>query len=122
MVNLNSIMVGSSQPKVLAEFYEKVFGKAADMSQDEWWGWQVGSCFFGIGAHNEVKGTAKEPARIMLNLETAEVKEEFERIKATGANVIKEPYAVEGMESMWIATFSDPDGNYFQLISPWQGA
>ena len=42
--------------------------------------------------------------------------EEFERIKAAGAEVVKEPYEIEGM---WIATFADPDGNYFQLMSPW---
>ena len=51
----------------------------------------------------------------MLNFESAEVKEEFERIKAIGATVVKAPYEIgEG----WIATLADPDGNYFQLISP----
>jgi predicted enzyme related to lactoylglutathione lyase len=60
-------------------------------------------------------GAAKDPGRIMLNFETAQVKEEFERIKALGAVVIAEPYAIgEG----WIATLADPDGNYFQLMLP----
>ena len=118
MLNLNSIMVGTGQVKVMAEFYGEVFGKAADMSEEEWHGWMVGSCFFGIGQHSEVSGTAKEPGRIMFNLETKEVKEEFERIKALGAKVIKEPYK---MENTWIATFADPDGNYFQLMTPWGG-
>jgi predicted enzyme related to lactoylglutathione lyase len=54
---------------------------------------------------------------MMFNFETKEVKEEFERIKETGATVVKEPY--EMGEGMMIATFSDPDGNYFQLMSPW---
>ena len=30
MLNFNSVMVGSSQPKVLAEFYEKIIGKRPD--------------------------------------------------------------------------------------------
>ena len=119
MLNLNSIMIGTAQPKVLAEFYARVFGKPADMHEGEWYGWQVGSTHFSIGAHTEVRGSAKEAARIIFNLETSEVKEEFERIKGLGANVIKEPYEVAGMEGMWIATFADPDGNYFQLMSPW---
>ena len=114
-------MLGSEQPKVLAEFYEKVFGKKPDMNDGEqWWGWMVGSCFFGIGAHSEVSGQAKEPARIMLNFETKEVKEEFERIKGLGAKVIKEPYQMEEAHNMWGATFADPNGNYFQLMSPWE--
>ncbi|MEX2012822.1 MAG: VOC family protein, partial [Candidatus Levyibacteriota bacterium] len=70
-----------------------------------------------IGEHSGVKGKAKEPQRIIINLETNEVKEEFERIKSVGAKVIKEPYEMEGA---WIATFADPDGNYFQLMTPWK--
>jgi len=117
MLNLNSIIVGTSQVKQMAAFYEKVFAKAADMHEGEWYGWQIGSCFFNIGEHSEVKGKAKEPQRVILNLETKAVKEEFERIKKeAGAVVIKEPYEMQGA---WIATFADPDGNYFQLMTPW---
>lgn len=117
MFNLNSFMVGSMQPKAMAEFYEKVFGKPADMKEDNWWGWQVGGSFFGVGEHSEMKGKAKDPGRMMFNLETKKVKEEFERIKGIGAKVIKEPYDMGGA---WVATFADPDGNYFQLMSPWK--
>ncbi len=117
MLNLNSLMVGTMQPRVMAEFYEKVFGKKPDMSEDSWAGWQVGSVFFGVGEHSEMSGKAKDPGRVMFNLETKEVKAEFERIKGVGATVIKEPYEMQGA---WIATFADPDGNYFQLMTPWE--
>lgn len=117
MLNLNSIMVGSMQPKVLAAFYEKVFGKKPDMEDGGYSGWMVGSCFFTVGEHSEAEGKSKQPARIMFNFETSEVKEEFERIKGLGAEVIKEPYQ---MGEAWIATLADPDGNYFQLMSPWE--
>ncbi|MBI4130858.1 hypothetical protein HY468_06070, partial [Candidatus Roizmanbacteria bacterium] len=89
MLNLNSIMVGTMQPKVLGEFYEKVFDKKPDMEEGGWYGWSVGNTFFSVGEHSEVKGKAKEPQRIIVNLETKEVKEEFERIKKIGAKVIK---------------------------------
>jgi predicted enzyme related to lactoylglutathione lyase len=36
-------------------------------------------------------------------------------MKAAGAVVIKEPYDMQGG---WIATLADPDGNYFQLVTP----
>lgn len=110
-------MLGTSQPKVMAAFYEKVFGSKPGMSEGEWSGWQVGNSFFSIGKHSEITGTAKEPQRILFNFETKEVKEEFERIKAAGATVIKGPYEMGGG---WIATFADPDGNYFQLVTPWE--
>jgi predicted enzyme related to lactoylglutathione lyase len=117
MLNLTSIMVGTQRLETLAAFYEQVIGKPADMVDQEhgFVGWQVGNAYFSVLAHSAMEGATKDPGRIMFNFETAQVKEEFERIKATGAVVIREPYAIgEG----WIATLADPDGNYFQLTTP----
>lgn len=117
MLNLNSVMIGTKQTKVLAAFYEKVIGKPADMVDDEngFYGWQVGSSYLGVLEHSEMDGKTKDPGRVMLNFETNQVREEFERIKARGAVVIQAPYQ---MGDGWIATLADPDGNYFQLINP----
>jgi predicted enzyme related to lactoylglutathione lyase len=47
------------------------------------------------------------------------VKSEFDRFVAAGATVIQEPYGPGGDgEEGLIATLADPDGNYFQLMSP----
>jgi len=120
MLNLNSVMIGTKQPKELAAFYEKVLGKPADMMDAEngFWGWQVGGAFMSVLAHSEMGGGAKDPGRIMINFETEQVQVEFERIKSIGGKVVKEPYEIGGG---WIATLADPDGNYFQLISPMVG-
>jgi predicted enzyme related to lactoylglutathione lyase len=117
MLNLNSVMIGTKQPKVLAAFYEKVLGKPAEMADEKYgfFGWQAGAAYFSILDHSEMMGRTKDPGRIMFNFETLQVKEEFERIKALGGVVIKEPYEMEGG---WIATLADPDGNYFQLVTP----
>jgi len=117
MLNLNSVMIGTKQPTALAAFYEKALGKPADMVDEEngFWGWQVGSSYFSVLDHSEMGGKTKDPGRVMLNFETSQVKEEFERIKALGATVIRAPYEMGGG---WIATLADPDGNYFQLVSP----
>jgi predicted enzyme related to lactoylglutathione lyase len=117
MLNLNSFLVGTKQPKVLAGFYEKVLGKPAEMVDQEqgFWGWQVGSAYFSVLDHSEMAGPTKDPGRLMCNFETPQVKQEFARIKALGATVIREPYEMGGG---WIATLADPDGNYFQLMSP----
>jgi len=110
-------MIGTKQPQVLAAFYEKVFAKPADMADSEngFYGWQVGSGFIGVLEHSEMGGNTKDPGRVIVNFETAQVQEEFERIKALGGTVIRAPYS---MDQGLIATFADPDGNYFQLMTP----
>jgi predicted enzyme related to lactoylglutathione lyase len=117
MLNLNSVMIGTKQPKVLAAFYEKVLGKPLETENEEhgFFGWQAGASHLIILDHSQMVGRAKDPGRILFNFETLRVQEEFERIKALGAVVIQEPYEVAGER---IATFADPDGNYFQLVSP----
>ncbi len=118
MLSLNSIMIGTSDPKKLASFYEKVLGKKPDMQDGSWYGFSAGSTYLSIGEHSEVKGESKEPQRLILNFETNEVKEEFERIsKIEGIKVVKEPYEMQGT---WIATLADPDGNYIQFMTPWE--
>jgi predicted enzyme related to lactoylglutathione lyase len=117
MLNLNSVMIGTKQPQVLATFYEKVFGKPPETVDPEngFFGWELGNGYLGVLEHSEMGGNSKDPGRVMLNFETAQVQEEFERIKALGGVVVREPYKI-GEE--WIATLADPDGNYFQLMNP----
>ncbi len=117
MLNLNSVMIGTTQLEELASFYQRVLDRPADMEDREhgFWGWQVGNAYFSVLEHSEMKGRAKDPGRLMMNFETAEVKEEFQRMTSAGAAVIREPYEMGGG---WIATLADPDGNYFQLVTP----
>ncbi len=117
MLNLSSIMVGTMQLDTMVEFYNKIFDREPVMVDEAGSGWMVGECFFSVMEHSEMGGPSKDPGRIMITLATAEVKEEFERMKNAGATPIKEPYEMQGM---WIATLADPDNNYFQLMTPWE--
>ena len=121
-MNLNSTMLGSEDPKQLADFYSKVLGDPNPEWSDEangWFGFQAGEGGLAIGPHSEVSGKNPQPGRIMLNFSTPDVKDEFERLKALGAEVVAEPYSPMGDERMLMCTFADPDGNYFQLATPW---
>jgi predicted enzyme related to lactoylglutathione lyase len=110
-------MIGTMQPKEMADFYAEVLGKPAEMVDEEqgFYGWQAGTAYFSILDHSEMGGRTKDPGRVMLNFETTQVKEEFDRLKSLGAGVVRAPYEMGGG---WIATLADPDGNYFQLITP----
>jgi len=118
MLNLTTVMVGSEDPKQLGEFYKGVLG---DPTWDEggYTGWQAGDGMLMIGPHSEVKGSNGEPGRIILNFETPDFRKEFDRIKGLGARVKAEPYQPgEEAGDFWLATFEDPDGNFFQLATP----
>jgi predicted enzyme related to lactoylglutathione lyase len=116
-MNFNSVLIGSENPQPLAEYYTKLFGEPT-WNDGGYIGWMIGSGAITIGPHDQVKGKNAEPGRVIWNIETTDVKSEFDRFVDAGATVVQEPYSPgEEMEGQ-IATFADPDGNYFQLMSP----
>lgn len=116
-MNLNSILIGTEDPKGLSDYYTKLFGKPV-WEEGDYTTWQLGTGSVTVGLHDEVKGNNTAPGRLIWNIETPDVKAEFDRLKAAGATVVKEPYQMGEDTQGWIATLSDPDDNYFQLVSP----
>ncbi|MBA3688650.1 MAG: hypothetical protein H0W81_07465 [Chloroflexi bacterium] len=117
-MNFNSILIGSEDPQRLVDYYSRLFGKPT-MEDRGYAGWQIGSGWITVGPHDEVHGKNAQPGRLLWNIESADVKGDFDRFKAAGATVVREPYVLgEGTDEGTIATFSDPDDNYFQLMSP----
>lgn len=119
MVKLNSLLLFSPDPEKLSVFYEKVFGKKPDWVDNNYHGFESDGFYLTIGPHDKVKGANPQPERMMINFETHDVKSEFNRIvEEAHPKVIAEPYAMDGSDEAQIATFEDPDGNYFQLMIP----
>lgn len=110
-------MVGTGNLQAMGDFYTKILGDAT-MKMGEAFGWDFSGTWFTIMEHSEIKGASKEPARMIINFESDDVKGDFEKAKGIGAKVIKEPYTMEGMNG-FMCTLEDPDGNYFQFNSPW---
>jgi predicted enzyme related to lactoylglutathione lyase len=119
-MNLNNILIGSEQPERLTTYYTKLFGEPM-WNENGYVGWMIGSGAVTVGPHDQVKGQNAEPGRVIWNISSADVRGDVERLKAAGATVVQEPYTPDGAEGeaegMLIATFSDPDGNYFQVMS-----
>jgi len=116
-MNFNNILIGSADPQRLVDYYKKLFGEPA-MSDGGYTGWMIGSGFVAVGPHSEVTGKNPQPGRLIWNIESTDVRGDFDRLKAAGAIVIREPYTFDGMPDSVIATLADPDDNYFQLMSP----
>ena len=116
-MNFNNILIGSEDPQRLADYYSKLFGKPS-MEDSGYFGWQIGSGFISVGPHSEVHGKNQQPGRLLVNIESTDVQADFDRFKAAGAIVIREPYVLgEGDQQGTIATLADPDDNYFQLMT-----
>ena len=118
-MNFNSILIGSEDPQRLVGYYTKLFGEPT-WNDDGYTGWMIGSGAVTIGPHDQVKGTNGEPGRLIWNIESSDVRADFDRFVAAGATVVREPYGFGDEEQASIATLADPDGNYFQLMSPMQ--
>lgn len=117
MLKLSNVMVGTDNPQRLVDFYTKVLG-VEGRTDGGYTGWSVGGCGFTVAEHSEVHGQNASPGRIILFFDTDDVKGEFERVKGVGATVVKEPYELG--DGFWLATLADPDGNYFQLATPFE--
>jgi predicted enzyme related to lactoylglutathione lyase len=119
-MNFNSILIGSENPQRLADYYTRLFGEPS-WNENGYIGWLIGSGAVTVGPHDQVHGKNAQPGRIIWNIESSDVKGDFERFKAAGATVIREPYGFgEDADQAQIATFADPDDNYFQITSPMQ--
>jgi predicted enzyme related to lactoylglutathione lyase len=116
-VNLNSILIGSEDPKRLTAFYTAMFGDPG-WEEGGYTGWRIGTGFLTVGEHDQVHGRNSEPGRIIWNIESQDVVADFARLNDAGATVVREPYSPDGGTEGLIATLADPDDNYFQLVSP----
>ena len=116
-MNFNSILIGTDNAERLAEYYTKVLG-APMYTGEGYTSWAIGTGAVTVGPHSEVHGANTQPGRFIWNIESDDVAADFARMRDAGAIVIREPYEFEGIAGTWIATMADPDGNYFQLTTP----
>ncbi|MBI2612051.1 VOC family protein [Candidatus Gottesmanbacteria bacterium] len=117
---IEGILIGTENAKRLAKFYREVVGFK-----------QVGEYVMGDDAnlydfaikdgpglyildHSEVKGKNKMPGRLIINFEVDNIEKEVKRLKKSKVKLVKDIYHVE--DYGYIATFEDPDGNYFQFV------
>lgn len=90
-----------------------------DYQNGEYADFNTGGAYLEIGPHTKVHGKSQSPERILLNFHVDDVKKEFDRIKNLGVKVIQEVYVPKEDTRLEIATFEDPEGNYFQIMTDW---
>ena len=118
---IEGILLGSTNATKLAKFYREVVGLKQTMEFEMGEKNEKGFAFeFGSGSglyindHSKVKGKNKNPERLILNFEVGDIEKEVKRLKKEKVRVKQDIYHLEGYG--YIATFVDPDGNFFQLV------
>ena len=107
--NLGSLLVGSSNVEQMKEFYRSAF----DVKENDMGAFDFGGTQLFIEEHSEVSGPAKDPARVIINLDVDDCRAFESKLKDVGATWVRE---VEQMPLGLIGTVADPDGNYVQII------
>ncbi len=118
---IEGIIIGSGNADKLADFYKDKVGMKVGFEgvigdDSNLYMLEVKGASFTIVDHKESKGKSKDKGRIMFKLQTDDIKKEFAKLKKAKVKVHSPVYMVE--DYGYLATFEDPDGNYFQLYQP----
>jgi len=108
-----NINITTDNPQRLIEFYRDVVGLEPEPQVGEG-AFKVAGSFILIDGHSETSSASKEPSRVLINMFVEDLAAEQKRLEAQGVAFIR----TAGRE-YWggvISTFTDPDGNYLQLI------
>ena len=107
--SLGSILLGSTDPARLREWYGSVFG--AEPNPDGFL--QFGDVAVLIEERDDVAGRNPEPGRVILNFHVEDCRATARTLEAAGAEFLVKP---EWRGEAWFATALDPDGNCIQVI------
>jgi predicted enzyme related to lactoylglutathione lyase len=107
--------VNSGDPDRLTSFYRET----VQLPPQEGMGpgaFQIGgeNAVFVIDGHSEVSGKTKEAPRVLINFMVDSAADETARLEAAGVPCIRR-LGVQDWGGI-ISTFTDPDGNYFQVM------
>ncbi len=117
---LEAVLLSSENAANLAKFYQEVVGLKQSEEMEIGDKGEKGYEFDLKGAglyimdHSDIKGKNPQGARVMFNLEVDDIEKEVARLDKANVKKVQDIYHVE--EYGLIATFEDPDGNYFQFV------
>ena len=117
---LEAVILSSENAKKLAEFYREKIGLVQGQEMEigdkgeKGYDFELKGASLYILDHSDIKGKNSQGPRVMFNLEVDDIEKEAKRLNNADVKKVQDIYHVEGYGL--IATFEDPDGNYFQLV------
>ncbi|MFB9904347.1 VOC family protein [Allokutzneria oryzae] len=109
MTTLGSILLGSSDPRRLRDWYRAAFG--AEPNEDGFI--TYGGVAVLIDGRDDVAATTAEPGRVILNFHVEDARAVTAHLDEIGVDWL---VPLEDRGPGLFATLADPDGNYVQVI------
>lgn len=108
------VIVWTDRFDAMLRFYRDTLGLEprgvkASFANFAWGGFRLS-----VAAHDGVRGPARDPLRVMVNLSVADIHAAHRRLEARGVAFSRTPERERW--GGWVATFADPDGNTLQLL------
>jgi len=101
--------------EAMRHFYVERLGLEPRSNREDFVNFEWGSTRLTIGVHEQVRGEARDPLRIMINLAVDDIDQAHNRLVAAQVPCLRQP-----SPEPWggrVATYSDPDGNTVQLMT-----
>lgn len=109
------VILWTENLEAMARFYRDVLGLQEHSRHRDFIAFEVRPGMrLNIGRHSQVRGKARDPYRIMVNLGVRDIHAVYEELSRRGVSFLRLPEREHW--GGWVATFQDPDGNILQLL------
>jgi predicted enzyme related to lactoylglutathione lyase len=98
----------------LFSFYRETLALTPHSIRPHFIAFRWGDMRLSLGKHEKVRGAARDPYRIMINLGVDDIHRTYTTLCGRGVSFLKPPMQEDW--GGWVATFFDPDGNILQLL------
>lgn len=113
MPKLDSMLLASTNPERLANWYASALSPDEDDTTDGYRVLNFGGFYLLIDGRDDVAEANPDPARVILNFDVADAAAVVRKLEAAGTRWVAE---LEDRDGSLFATATDPDGNYVQII------
>jgi predicted enzyme related to lactoylglutathione lyase len=110
---LGGLMLSSTDPQRLHDWYARVLPPQTDETQDQYRILAYDGFYLFLDSRDDISGPTTEPGRVILNFEVDDARSTASVVDGLGTGWLA---PLEDRDGSLFATAIDPDGNYVQLI------
>ncbi len=108
------VIIWTERFDVMLKFYVEALGLKSRSVKTGFANFEWGDFRLSIGHHSGVRGSNRDPHRLMINLAVMDIEKTHRRLESLGVRFVRQPEHERW--GGWVATFLDPDGNTLQLM------